>query len=154
MLADSTTDAALAGALLREVRTAALATLEKSSGPFASYVITAPSGDGSPLLLLSELAVHSRNLRRDRRASLLLVRQPPGGSETMAALRLTLTGHVLRDEEPDSKDRFLACHPEATRYSDFGDFSVYRFSISAGHLVAGFGRIVTLTPGDLLGHKT
>jgi putative heme iron utilization protein len=151
MAADSATSAALARSLMRDVRTAALATLEESGGPFASYVAVAPGADGAPILLLSGLAVHSRNLQRDQRGSLLLVREPPEPTETMTALRLTLTGRVVQDENPHSIRRFLACHPDAARYSSFADFSVYRFSIAAGHLVAGFGQIVSLTPGDLLG---
>src|SRR5687768_747493 len=137
MAADSATNAALARGLMREIRTAALATLEESGGPFVSYVAIAPAADGAPILLLSRLAVHSRNLRRDQRGSLLVVREPPERTETM--LRLTLTGRVVQDENPDLRGRFLACHPDAARYSSFTDFSVYRFSIAAGHLVAGFG---------------
>ncbi len=153
MAADLATNATLARSLMREVRTAALASLEESGGPFASYVAMAPAADGAPILLLSRLAVHSRNLERDPRGSLLLVREPPERTETMTALRLTLTGRVVQDENPDLKGRFLACHPDAVRYSSFADFSVYRFSIAAGHLVAGFGQIVSLTPGDLLGNN-
>ena len=145
----SANNAALARALLRETRTAALATLDALGGPFASYVTTAPAADGAPLMLLSRLAVHTVNLQRDPRASLLLVREPPPGSESLAAARLTLTGQVVRDEDLESARLFLACHPDAARYSGFTDFSVYRFSIAAGHFVAGFGRIVSLTADQL-----
>ena len=151
MPAESATPAVLARQLMRQGRTAALATLDEGGGPFASYVTTAPAGDGSPLLLLSRLAAHSRNLRRDQRASLLFVREPDADSETMAALRLTLTGQVLPDSDPDSERLFLAAHPDAARYSGFADFSFHRFSVAAGHLVAGFGRIVGLAPEALLG---
>ena len=140
---------ALARALLRGTRTAALATLDASGAPFASYVTIAPAADRSPLMLLSRLAVHTVNLQRDPRASLLLVREPPQSSERLTAARLTLTGQVLRDEDPESARLFLACHPDAARYSGFTDFSVYRFSIAAGHLVAGFGRIVSMTADQL-----
>jgi len=146
---DCAENAALARALLRETRTAALATLDALGAPFASYVTIAPAADGSPLMLLSRLAVHTVNLKRDPRASLLLVREPPQGSESLAAARLTLTGRVLRDEDPESARLFQACHPDAARYSGFIDFSVYRFSIAAGHLVAGFGRIVSMTADQL-----
>ena len=105
--------------------------------------------DGSPLLLLSRLAVHTKNLERDPRASLLLVREPEAGSESMTALRLTLTGRVLREDSADSRRLFLARHPDAARYAGFADFSLYRFHVEGGHLVAGFGRIVSLNPDEL-----
>jgi putative heme iron utilization protein len=141
----------LARALLKMGGPATLATLDPAGAPFASYVISAPAEDGSPLLLLSRLAVHTHNLQRDVRASLLMVREPEEGTESLAASRLTLTGRALPDNDPQSLARYLACHPDAARYSEFADFSVYRFEIISGHLVAGFGRIVTLSREGLLG---
>ena len=151
MPVDSAASAALARSLLRETGTAALATLDASGGPFASYVSTAPADDGSPLMLLSRLAAHTMNFQRDPRASLLLVRQPPPGSDSMATARLTLTRQIMRDEDPTSGRVFLACHPDAARYFGFADFAVYRFLIAAGHLVAGFGQIVSITADELRG---
>ena len=149
MRANSASKAELARGLMRQAGPAALATLGSAGGPFASYVIVAPAADGSPLLLLSRLAVHTKNLERDPRASLLLVREPEAGSKSMTALRLTLTGRVLREDSADSRQLFLARHPDAARYAGFADFSLYRFHIEGGHLVAGFGRIVSLTPDEL-----
>ena len=140
----------LARNLLAHGGSAALATLTHDGGPFASYVMTAPAADGSPLMLLSRLAEHTKNLDRDPRASLLFVREPPAGEETMTALRLSLTGRCARDADPKSKRLFLERHPDAARYAGFADFSLFRFDIAAGHMVAGFGRIVALTPEELL----
>ena len=128
---------------------ATLATLAPGGGPFASYVVTPPGADGSPLLLLSRLAVHSQNLENDARASLLLVRE--AGDEALAALRLTLTGRCVKHDEAAARRLFLSRHPGAERYSSFADFTLYRFEIEAGQLVAGFGRIASLTREALLG---
>lgn len=136
--------------LLDAARSAALATLAEDGTPFASYVTIAPSEDGVPLMFLSRLAVHTANLSRDARASLLLVREPSPGGEAMTALRLTLVGRCAREEGGDGKRRFVEIHPDAARYADFADFAVYRFEIEAGHLVAGFGRIVDLPRARLL----
>jgi heme iron utilization protein len=139
----------LARSLLTSGGPASLATLSPDGGPFASYVVTAPAGDGSSLMLLSRLAVHTKNLDRDPRASLLFVREPPAGDESMTALRLTLTGRCTRDDDPEAKRRYLARHRDASRYAGFADFSLFRFDIAAGHMVAGFGRIVSLTRDEL-----
>ena len=139
----------LAHNLLMAGGSASLATLLPDGTPFASYVVTAPAADGAPLLLLSRLAEHTRNLDRDPRASLLLVREPPAGSESMTALRLTLTGRCARDPDAESKRLFLARNPDAARYAGFADFSLFRFHIAAGHMVAGFGRIVGLSREEL-----
>lgn len=150
MTAGKSPEAALARDLMRSSETAALATLDNDGAPFASHVIAAPAADGSPLLLLSRLALHSRHLARDPRASLLFVRAPAPDSERMTAARLTLGGRVLKDDNPSHAQEFLARHPDAARYAGFADFSFYRFEVGCGHLVAGFGRIVSLIPAELL----
>src|SRR3569623_2492380 len=59
--------------LLRSSRQGALATLMTGSGaPYCSLVNVAPDADGSPLLLVSALALHTLNIASDRRVSLML----------------------------------------------------------------------------------
>lgn len=142
-------NAGLARDLMRE-GVASLATLEPDGGPFASYVVTALAADGAPLTLISRLARHTQNLERDPRASLLFVRQPEAGSESMTAARLTLTGGCLKEDSEEARRLFLTRHPDAERYAGFADFALYRFEVAAGHLVAGFGRIVDLAREELL----
>ena len=141
--------AAPAQALLARGGAVTLATLRPGGGPFASYVVTAPDADGAPLLLLSRLAAHTRNLEHDARASLLFVGEADS-DDAMTAPRLTLTGTCVTYAEPEARRRYLARHPSAARYAGFADFSLYRFEIGSGHLVAGFGRIVSLTVEELL----
>ncbi len=151
MARDNSSNEATARALISAGGVAALATLEPDGGPFASYVFTAPALDGAPLTLLSRLARHTANLARDPRASLLCVHEPEPGSDSMAAARLTLVGRVVKHDDAQSRRLYLQRHPDAERYASFADFSLYRFEIASGHLVAGFGRIVDLTPEKLLG---
>ena len=128
---------------------ASLATLTAAGMPFASYVVTAPAVDGAPRMLLSRLAVHTQNLERDPRASLLFIREPAPGDEAMTAARLTLTGRCAVDPDAEARRVYVARHPDAARYADFSDFALYRFEVEAGHLVAGFGRIVSLSREEL-----
>jgi len=136
--------------VLRLAATGSLATLSQDNAPFASLVSIATTAAGTPILLLSGLAVHTRNLERDARASLLLV--APGGEsgDPLAGARLTISGTVVPDSDPELRRRFLARHEEAALYADFADFKFYRLEVRSAHLVAGFGRIVDLTAADLL----
>jgi putative heme iron utilization protein len=137
--------------VLRLAATGALATLDRDGAPFASLVTVATTPQGAPILLLSRLAVHSKNLSADGRASLLLV--GPGGEDgdPLAGARLTLTGRVTgRDDDPMPRRRFLARHTGAAAYADFGDFGFHCFAIEGGHLVAGFGRIADLRADAML----
>jgi len=137
--------------ILRLADTGSLATLAADGAPFASLVTVATTHAGEPTLLISRLAVHTRNLERDPRASLLLVAPGGEGGDPLAGARLSLTGSVTGPEEdPVIRRRFLARHPEAGGYADFSDFSFRRFVPNSAHLVAGFGRIVDLAPAGFL----
>lgn len=139
---------AIAKQLLRTVRAGALATLDPDSGfPFASLVTVATDCDGSPLLLMSGLAAHTANLDRDPRASILLAQG--GKGDPLAHPRLTVLGRVARATEPRVRARFLARHPKAKLYADFGDFAFWRMEMTAGHLNGGFARAMTLSGGQL-----
>ncbi|SER50940.1 hypothetical protein SAMN05216548_12221 [Faunimonas pinastri] len=141
----------IARAMLREPGPATLATLSAEGAPFASLVTFAPDRDAAPLLLLSGLAVHTGNLRRDPRASLLIA----AGAETadpLTAPRLTLTGRIVREaDQAGTREVFLAGQPEAALYIDFGDFALYRMAVEGAHFVAGFGRIGAIAAEALLG---
>jgi heme iron utilization protein len=134
--------------LLRTVRSGALATLDKEAGfPFASLVTVATDLDGSPLLLMSRLAAHAGNLEADPRASILLAQG--GKGDPLAHPRLTVIGRVTRTAEPRVRSRFLARHPKATLYADFGDFSFWRMEVVGGHLNGGFARAMALSPEQI-----
>jgi hypothetical protein len=145
-----TDESATARHLLRLAVTASLGTLDQAGTPFVSLVTVATTPAAEPILLLSDLARHTRNLERDRRASLLLVAPGGEGGDPLAGARLTLTGTAARDDDPALRQRFLARHEGAAGYAGFADFGFWRFYVSGGHLVAGFGRIVDLEPSELL----
>jgi putative heme iron utilization protein len=96
--------------------------------------------DAGPLLLLSDLAQHTRNLAVDPRVSLLF-EATSGYADPLAGPRLTLLGRAERCADKQCAARFTARHPASAVYAGFGDFHLYRVAIERGHLVAGFGRI-------------
>jgi heme iron utilization protein len=135
--------------LLREGRTGALATLMVGSGdPYCSLVNVATAADGSPLLLLSRLAVHTKNLLADPRVSLMIDERKQG--DPLEGARVMLMGRAAATGDPNARRRYLWRQSEAIAFADFGDFAFYRIGLNGVHLVAGFGRIVDLEPADLL----
>ena len=134
--------------LLRAARAATLATSAQGQ-PFASLVTPATAPDLSVLLLLSSLSEHTRHLRAEPRCALLVTGQP-AGPNPQTAPRLTVTGLAEPDPDPALKARFLAVHPYAQLYADFGDFAVWRIRPLAGLFVGGFARAVRLRGADLL----
>jgi len=135
--------------LLREGRSGALATLMTGSGdPYCSLVNVATAVDGAPLLLLSALALHTKNLAADKRASLMLDERKDG--DPLQGARVMLMGNMTEVHETALRTAYLLRHPEAEQFVDFKDFAFYRMKITKAHLVAGFGRIVDLGPHDIL----
>lgn len=140
---------AVAKKLLREGRTGALATLMAASGdPYCSLVNVATAADGAPLLLISRLAVHTKNILADPRVSLMLDERKAG--EPLEGARIMLMGTAAATDDPQARRRYLDRHPAAEMFAGFKDFSFYRVALKGAHLVAGFGRIVDLEAADIL----
>jgi heme iron utilization protein len=144
--------ARLARSLLRRSRQGALATLMAGSGdPYCSLVNVASHPDGSPILLISRLALHTRNILHDSRVSLMLDERAEG--DPLEGSRIMLSGRAEEASATDSESlsrRYLNAHPSAQAFVGFGDFSFFRILPNAAHLVAGFGRIVDLSPKQFL----
>src|SRR5271154_29624 len=144
--------AGLARSLLRRSRQGALATLMAGCGdPYCSLVNVASHPDGSPILLISRLALHTKNIIADTRVSLMLDERAAG--DPLEGARIMLAGKAEEAGEDDGKvlrRRYLNAHPSAEAFVDFKDFSFFRISPSVAHLVAGFGRIVDLNPQQFL----
>jgi putative heme iron utilization protein len=96
---------------------------------------------GRPTFLISSMAIHTQNLRRDPRASLLIT-PAAAHNDPLAVARLTLMGTVARVSQDDLmqvRNAYLERHPEAGRWADFGDFAWFRMELRESYLVGGFG---------------
>ena len=136
--------------LIRAGRAASLAT-GQAGQPFASLVTPASAPDLSPLMLLSSLSEHTRHLQADPRCALLITGAPTGPNPQTAP-RVTVTGIaelVPADQVAALKARWLAVHPYAALYADFGDFALWRVTIGGALLVGGFARAVRLKASAL-----
>ncbi len=148
--------------LIRAVDRATLATTmraESAAGTdftgaaYGSLVLMACSIDGDPLLLLSDLADHTKNLQSNPTCSLML--DGTGDlDDPLTGQRITLMGKMdhLDRSEPDAEaafDRFTARHPSASLYRSFGDFNMYRFTCASAHMISGFGKIYWLSADKL-----
>jgi putative heme iron utilization protein len=138
----------------RLIRGSAAATLATGAGgaPFAALVTPAAAPDLSALMLLSSLSEHTRHLQAEPRCALLFTGQPEGPNPQTAP-RVTMTGlaeKVPEPEVPALKARWLARHPYAALYADFGDFALWRVRPGGALLVGGFARASRLRLADLL----
>ena len=133
-------DVQAAREILHQASFGALATHSaKLSGfPFVSHVPVIADTCARPVMLLSHLAEHSRNLAGDRRASLMLAREE---GDPQARPRITVIGEVSPIDAPAALlDRYLRFHPEASTFLGFGDFRFYRLEPLRIRMVGGFAR--------------
>src|SRR5260221_3435952 len=138
--------------LLRSLDRASLATSLAASlggGPYASLVLVATAPDGSPLLLVSDLAQHAVNIAAEPRVALLFD-GTAGLAEPLTGPRATVLGRAERSADERLRARFLAHHPGAALYAGFADFHLYRIAVERAHLVAGFGRIDWIAAAEFL----
>ena len=135
--------------LMRGLDSASLATrLAGADWPYASLVLVALDYDATPILLISRLAEHTRNIQADDRVSLLF--DATGGLDNrLTGARLTVLGHARPTTDAIAIRRFVDRHPGATAYASFADFGFYRVAMGRAHLVAGFGRIHWLEAAEL-----
>jgi heme iron utilization protein len=131
-----------AAELLRAARSGSLATAE-AGRPYASLVTPALGPNGSMLLLLSELSLHTRHLRADPRFALLVtgaaVDENP---QTMPRLTLRGTAHPIENDA--ARAAYLKHHPYAEFYAGFADFHFWTLKADEAHYVAGFAAAAAL----------
>jgi heme iron utilization protein len=121
--------------------------LDPAGYPFGSIVTYALDDRGAPLVLLSTMAEHTRNLAADPRAS-LLVTEGGDGAGRLAAARVTLVGTIapVPDHEQEAATAtYLAVHPGAF-WARFPDFAVHRLEVEAIRHVRGFGEMSWVPP--------
>ncbi|MBH0779447.1 HugZ family pyridoxamine 5'-phosphate oxidase [Nocardia bovistercoris] len=126
--------------------TATLASLSEDGTPWASFV-TFGLLDGQPVLCVSRMAEHGRNLDADPRASIAVV-EPNPPADPLAGTRITLAGVAERPEGAEAeaaRAAHLAAVPAAKYYIDYSDFSLWVLRVRRIRWVGGYGRMDSAT---------
>ncbi|HVN03926.1 MAG TPA: DUF2470 domain-containing protein [Bryobacteraceae bacterium] len=109
--------------------------------PFGSVMPYAADDFGRPIFLISNMAMHTQNLKADARAALLVMQNAEDG-DPLGAGRITLQGEVLpvpEDQAGAARERYLAGHKNARYWADFDDFGLFRLEPAAVYFIGGFG---------------
>lgn len=143
----------LARALIEGARFGALAVVHPETGlPHVTRIAVGTDAEGGPTTLISDLSLHTRALRAEPRACLLVGEPEPRGDPlTHPRLSLDVVAQFVPrgPEHAALRSRWLELHPKARLYVDFGDFSFVRLAPAGAALNGGFGRAFVLTAADL-----
>lgn len=129
-----------------------LATMSKKipGYPFASVTPFSVDSQGSPLFLMSGLAVHTKNILENPKVS-LLVFEPEAEQDPLGSARMNVMGEVHavpEDELEESRALYLRQHPESSQWMDFGDFGLYRLTVQDVYYIGGFGEMGWVSKAD------
>jgi putative heme iron utilization protein len=144
----------LARELLSDARHAALGTIHAGTGaPHVTRIAFGLDGMGNALTLVSDLATHSRGMRADPRASIMIGEPGPRG-DPLIHPRLTLQtrAQFISHEDPVHRSLrrvWLTDHPKSQLYVDFADFHFVVLQVESADLNAGFGKAFHLLREDL-----
>jgi putative heme iron utilization protein len=135
---------------LSSVATLSTISRKQPGFPFGSLMPYALDPAGRPIFLISNMAMHTQNLKADPRAS-LFVSQPSPDGDVLGAARVTLVGNVLQlfeAEKPAARDLYLKAHPNSQYWVNFTDFTFFRLDPVDIYYVGGFGVMGWVTAPD------
>lgn len=120
--------------------------------PFGSVVPYCLDGTGAPVILISTIAEHTRNLTNDSRCSITIFRD---SEDVQSNGRLCLVGNMekLPHEDEVTPEKYYRHFPKSTGYHQAHDFSFYRLNIKDIRYIGGFGRIHWLDAKDFCMHN-
>jgi hypothetical protein len=128
-----------------------LASLSEDGTPWASLVTFGATAAGEPVLVVSTMAEHARNLAREPRCSIAIAEPVPDGEDPLDRARITLAGHVIvpeGDEADAALEAHAARHPFARDYATWADFTTYVLRVERVRWVGGFARMSTVDAAD------
>lgn len=116
--------------------------------PFGSVAPFVLDHDCQPVLLISSIAEHTKNIIANPKVSLLVF---TGDEDLQANARLTVLGNAVKIDKEDAnlRARYLRYLPQAATYFDMHDFSFYRIEITQMRYIAGFGKMGWLSGEDI-----
>jgi hypothetical protein len=122
--------------------------------PFGSVAPFVLDHNCQPIILISNIAEHTKNITINPKVSLLVF---AGGEDLQANARLTLLGEavkIYKDVDTDLRTRYLRYLPQAASYFDMHDFSFYRIHIHQARYIGGFGKMSWLSDVELFSDIT
>ncbi len=138
------THAETARALLAKSKHGVLSTNDASGYPYSSLVDIAVLENGNILMLLSDLAEHTQNAKRDSKVSLLIA-EDWTSEQKLSKARVNFFGALSKVDKAAHQQRYVTAQPKAEMYFSFADFHIFELSVERIYVIAGFGKMGWVT---------
>ncbi len=144
-------EAAIARRLLHTVDCGVLSTMsvEMEGFPFGSITPFVMTHDGHVVVLVSDIAQHTKNMQADEKVCFTVMDHAGGNKQEQG--RATVVGRarpVPQEEVAEARQRYFAFFPEARHYSQAHDFTFFRIEAERIRYIGGFGKIFWIEKED------
>ena len=136
--------------LVASVSVGYLASAGEDGAPWCSLVVYGPTPRGDPVLLVSTMAEHGRNLLHDPRASIAL-NDPSAPGDPLDRPRITLAGRTVRPtgaSHEEALQAHVAAIPGAMLYAGWDDFTLWVLEVERVRWIGGFAVMETIGVED------
>jgi len=118
--------------------------------PFGSIAPYTLNYEGEPVILISDIAQHTRNIKQNPRVSLTVFDQ--AADDPQSGSRLTWIGDAqpVDPSDTETRHRYLRYFPSSESYFETHDFSFYGLRLRRARFIGGFGQIFWIEPGTML----
>ena len=142
-----------AALLMRSQHTGSLSThsVTMQGYPFGSVIPFLMTEEGNVVVFASDIAEHSRNMKKHNKVSLCVYDSKQ--SDSQASARVTVLGMAEADAVDDQlQDQYMALFPQAKSYVQAHDFRFYLISTERVRYIGGFGKIYWFSLDDWQSH--
>ena len=145
-------EALIARRLLNHLNVGVMSThsIDVEGYPFGSIAPYALNYESEPIILISDIAQHTRNIKKNPKVSLTVFDQ--AADDPQSGSRLTWIGDAQSIDPSDieARDRYLRYFPSAATYFEAHDFSFYSIRLRRARFIGGFGQIYWIDAGAML----
>ncbi len=118
--------------------------------PFGSVVPYCLNQQGKPIILISSIAQHTKNILSNPKVSLIATESDADDLQTVGRITYIADAEKLDIDDTDSIERYYRYFPQSQDYHQIHDFDFYQLNPIRIRFIGGFGQIYWLEKEDIL----
>jgi putative heme iron utilization protein len=120
--------------------------------PFGSVTPYCADAHGRPMIYISYIAQHTKNIVADSRVSLTVFETNQASGDVQAHGRVTLIGdaRLVDGDQTRVRERYYRYVPDARQYEKTHDFAFFTLDLVRVRFIGGFGKIYWVEPQEFV----